>query len=132
MDKQEAYDGIVTWFSQPGAELGFTPEEFGGASCVYRGNGDRASKRRCAVGCLMPDEKYRTTFEGSSVSATEITEALGLGGPEHEETRTFLSSAQSAHDEMAAAVVNGDISGDGVEEFLAKLKIHAKDFGVRV
>lgn len=46
-----------------------------GNGCAYRGEGGR----KCAIGALIPDDKYDPEFEGSDVHCSaEIREAAGI------------------------------------------------------
>lgn len=59
MTKQETFDKVVSHLmTQKERSTQF------GVRCAYRGAGDM----KCAVGCLIPDDKYRADMEGLSVS----------------------------------------------------------------
>ncbi len=71
-----------------------------GATCMYRA----LAGRRCAIGALMPDEKYRPDFEGVGVvsahapmMAADIRRAIGV---EHDSfmMNLFLKALQDVHD----------------------------------
>lgn len=42
--------------------------------CAYRGR----KNTRCAIGCLIPDDRYDAAFEGFAVKKPEIRKAAGL------------------------------------------------------
>lgn len=58
MTEQEVFNKMVDHLRKQGYKR--SQREDG--ACVYRGEGGRM----CAVGCLLPDELYTTTFEGKS------------------------------------------------------------------
>jgi hypothetical protein len=58
--------------------------------CVYRG----ANGCKCAVGCLIPDDKYSPDLEGHGVATTTIREVLG----DYLEHGNMLVSLQRIHD----------------------------------
>lgn len=76
-----------------------------GAGCVYRGPGGV----KCAVGWLIPDEKYRpawdagfgTTPGSPSRKGGEVRTALGIRGPESADAQ-FLTALQGVHDNADA------------------------------
>lgn len=128
MTTQEAYEGIREFFSREGAALAKernTDEGF--TRCFYRGDADRSSSVRCAVGCLIPDELYKPRWESKSISAL-----LGTWGKRDEydpdlgaffegvEDR-FLEAAQGAHDAA------GDASG-----FIEALDVIAREHDLQV
>lgn len=43
-----------------------------GLRCLYRGPGGR----KCAVGCLIPDEKYTSNIEGMDVTCHRVQSVL--------------------------------------------------------
>jgi hypothetical protein len=62
----------------------------------------------CAVGCLIPESKYNSSFEGNSIMASgegtkTLRRVLGLGseflGPSDAEKLALLRSLQQLHDE---------------------------------
>lgn len=42
--------------------------------CAYRGS----DGLKCAIGCLIPERRYKKTFEGKSVTAKEVMKAAGI------------------------------------------------------
>jgi hypothetical protein len=74
-------------------------------TCAYRGE----EGRKCAVGCLIPDNKYTEDLEGLGVlspNVWSILEGEGIVGPQEGNGRStkltrqeeFLSSLQGVHD----------------------------------
>jgi hypothetical protein len=57
MTAQEIFDKVLTHLRKQKAAA------MNGAGCVYRNDKEQS----CAVGCLIPDDKYRDTMEGTSV-----------------------------------------------------------------
>jgi len=111
---QEAYDGIIKWFSKPGRGLGYFTDDAGVVVCEYRTN-DGA---RCAVGCLVSDEEYESTgwmIDNLTVADSALYMRLDLCG--------FLIDAQSIHDFAAAH----DTGVDQVSAFLTRMKIAFPD-----
>lgn len=103
MTKQEIVNEIFKWFTQPGAVLGSEPVSEDGMTCVYRGEGDPTSKVRCGIGCLIPDDVYDPTYEGSAVShlvfeptVIRHDELIAVIG---DQNVGFLCEIQNAHDD---------------------------------
>lgn len=94
---QEAYEGIVSWFSRPKPVYGWDAAE---NSCAYRGGEAAASKFRCAVGCLMTAAEYRKIQEIDGPG--DIVVKLGWDADgDRGRLSDFLSAAQSIHDACA-------------------------------
>lgn len=122
LSRQDVIDRVKEYFSRPGAVLAQfpDPEAARGKRCVYRGDNDPHSPVRCAVGCLIPDELYRSEMEDKTADAVldsypELTRRL-FGTVT---VRSFLSAIQTRHD-----------SADTVEEFLDSLRIFAMAKGL--
>jgi hypothetical protein len=83
-----------------------------GATCKYRGD----EGMTCAIGCLIPNAKYRPEFEGEAVwSATwglEIIKAAGL----RKNQRGLAEELQKVHDSFPPT------------EWKAALRAVAKEF----
>lgn len=62
MTNQEIFTKVVQHLRQQGK-----PAKRG-AQCAYRGDGGTM----CAVGCLIPDEHYNSSFEGMSIKYKPI------------------------------------------------------------
>lgn len=70
----------------------------GDGLCAYRG----ADGRACAVGQLIPDDKYSGPLEGKSPHQI-ATYHMGLETPPTAEEERFLEGLQSAHDTAATS-----------------------------
>lgn len=68
MTNQEMFDKVAAHLLAQG-----TPAMAGG-KCRYRG----ANGTKCAIGCLIPDERYDARFEGDSVYAELVAKAAGI------------------------------------------------------
>ena len=144
MTVEEARREIKEFFSRPDAELAKVRDaEEGGMKCVYRGNDDPSSPLRCAFGCLLPDELYDPSLEGSSLHAC-LPQRMGMSASwqrvrEHffpeglpgdyiaarkaSALYAFLFDAQQAHDAD---------STETVEQFLVMLDEVAVEHGIAV
>jgi len=60
------------------------------AGCAYRGDGGL----RCALGWLIPDERYHHSLEGRGVGEPEVLNATGIS---HEDA-DFAIALQGVHD----------------------------------
>jgi hypothetical protein len=69
-----------------GMSTGMTP-----GSCMYRG----PQETKCAVGCLIPDEKYKVELENISASDTRILAAVGA---DDYALLELMSDLQHVHD----------------------------------
>lgn len=66
--------------------------EYGTKTCLYRG----PANTRCGIGFLIPDSKYKTSFEGKSVWAVPILNCLGVEINSAE--ADILGDIQDVHD----------------------------------
>lgn len=101
MDNQAVYNKVKRLLVQQGRQA-----RNDGEGCQYRGKpyrGHRGMKQSmCAIGCLIPDDKYKPVFEsigglsryGDSKDDGPILKAAGLT----EEQRRFACDLQAAHD----------------------------------
>lgn len=121
MTPQEAYEQIRAWFSKPDAQLAWDTESGG---CVYRGNSDPHSPLRCAVGCLIPDDKYKPSFEhcGLRQPGDDLDGGMVVANAD---LRRFLSAAQDVHDHYASLDAT-------TEEFLVELDTVAERHGLEL
>jgi len=91
MTNQEIFDRVLQHLrtqGRPSKTIGPDNRKI----CAYRGEGGT----RCAIGCLLPDEKYHSGMENTDVLALldrwpELGEYLGTNHP-------FLRMLQLAHD----------------------------------
>lgn len=85
MTKQEYYDLLVQC-----CDDGTFPSSNENRDCLYRGPGNK----RCAIGLLIPDDKYNSSMEGVSITSKiydvcEVPEGL---------TFDDLAEIQNCHD----------------------------------
>jgi hypothetical protein len=98
MDRQAIFDKVATHLLKQNAK------SRGPMGCQYRGSGGRM----CAIGCLIPDDKYNDTYEGLVVPKREdigyddegrlfrtLQECIGA---ETDEDIDFLRALQVVHD----------------------------------
>lgn len=99
MDKQTAYNRIRAHFSKPGAEFAFNAED---RSCYYRVGYKPYSKKRCAVGVLIPDGKYAAAEVKSDLEGLSPDQVCEWLWPDaDEDLKAFLSVCQNLHDYSA-------------------------------
>ena len=88
MTLQEIYDKVRNHMLKQGRRSVISDNS---RSCAYRGSGGMM----CAVGCLIPDEKYSPDIEG--MSAEKLKEGL-FPFPLTQRVRCLLSELQLIHD----------------------------------
>lgn len=93
MDHQTIFDTVVRHLGKQG---GPAVDESG--ICSYRA----PDGKKCAVGCLLPDEMYRTSMDNNNegVSVTGLVETFEVPAYFHENLE-LLQRLQSAHDTWA-------------------------------
>ena len=99
LTKQEYYDLLVTT-SRNGGFPAIRVDDHGFNNCVYRGE----DGRRCAVGLIMPDDRYKKELEGST--ASHVCKICGVDWIPEGIMAADLENIQSAHDNLS----NGDWS----------------------
>ena len=62
--------------------------------CTYRG----FDGRMCAIGCLIPPERYEKFLEGKSATSSVVLTAIGFDLNVNDYTRRFLEDLQAIHD----------------------------------
>lgn len=87
MTIEKAYQGMKEYFSRPGAELAFDKYE---KTCKYR----TIDGKKCAIGCLIPDDMYNPGMEHTAV---ELVVEQEMGWTDTR-LKSFLFSAQEMHD----------------------------------
>ena len=97
LTKQEYYDLLVTT-SRNGGFPAVRVDDYCFNNCVYRG-GDG---RKCAVGLIMPDDRYKKELEGTT--ASHVCKVCGTDWVPKGITAEDLENIQSAHDNLS----NGD------------------------
>ncbi len=112
MTYQEAFDKVVKHlYAQKRQAINYT------GSCQYR----VSSGRKCAIGALIPDEEYKSSMEGCSISYLDTIGRF----PESLKgfSMDFLSRLQKVHDDVNNLGVNGP-----TENMASALLNIAKDF----
>lgn len=117
---QTAYDKIRTYFSKPGADFAVSRSE---GMCRYRVVDEDGVTRKCAVGVLIPDERYGSDMEGGAVQDV-LDEAFGHEGYDAD-FLVFCERAQTAHDSEA-------FGGKSVPAFIRGLDELARQYGLKV
>ena len=72
MTDQELFDKVKAHLLKQNARS--TDAYSGGTTCAYRG----AEGRKCAIGCLIPDEDYSMILEGKGPYVPAVRIAAGL------------------------------------------------------
>jgi hypothetical protein len=85
------------------------------STCAYRGGGTTA----CAVGCLIPDDRYVPEMEEHTVEDDIVRNIM----PELQPFELMLYDVQSVHDTNAAR----DTDGAFVRDSLAQALIHVAE-----
>jgi hypothetical protein len=113
MTIDEMYNQMKDHFSRPGAVLSKSPPESGGMG-YYRLDRDPLSPARCAVGCLIPDDKYNSDWEGLNVldamDESNIGEILGVSKKDAKSV-SFLMAAQRQHDTHTSTSTTSFLEG---------------------
>jgi len=87
MEAQEIFDKVAAHLEQ---QRSTSIEE--GGTCMYRG----AVGKMCAIGCLIPDDKYNRQMEYQGVTGPDVKPVLEeLGLYEH---KKLLDDLQILHD----------------------------------
>jgi hypothetical protein len=141
----EAHRRIKAYFSKPDAKFGYDTEI---GVCQYRAFDHEAGRyRKCAVGVLIPDDKYDDSLEDEVAPRDLVWQGIINGVMTKEEKKelgNFLTSAQEAHDTHAVGKKyvpppqgSGQMGSHVVVEqtipaFLRELDDVAKRYGVFV
>lgn len=89
--KQETFDTVVAHLRKQGRAA-----VSAAGACRYRSDeGDK-----CAVGCLIPDERYRPLFEGKRVDPDDPSDHLTILLTELGHSLSLCQSLQHVHDRM--------------------------------
>lgn len=109
---QEVYDTVVNHHRTQGRQA------TSNGSCRYR----TADGLKCAIGCLIPDDKYDSTFEGKGVYSPSGPGFLfGYGEKLH-----LLGSFQLLHDNASNWTYTG-VSGIALEDVANRHKLKYKE-----
>jgi len=123
--RQEMYDKLFVRFSKPTTLMGINPQSTSDTSeCIYRGNENPASRRKCAVGSCIPNSVYKPAMEGNAVDSLiknfpEVAAYL----PKDIE---FVVEVQTEHD-VSADLYKEDNNAARME-FLRRLNAVAKRY----
>lgn len=101
--QQGLFDTVVTHLFTQGRPALITPEDdFDGAvgDCLYRG----PNNTKCAVGCLIPDDRYTPDLENLEASNPLVMSAVGAPA----EHGRLMKDLQLAHDSGAVRDDNDD------------------------
>lgn len=92
---QQLYETVVLHQRKQGQKSHVKLAE-GDYSCRYRGS----DGRKCAIGCLIPDDVYKPAMEGGDVSDIIAKDLLPLNlAAEFHKNLRLLSLLQKIHDE---------------------------------
>jgi hypothetical protein len=80
------------------ASQGFTLAKNQGGACMYR-----ADKSRCAIGWLIPDDKYDINIEGSALRFSTTVQNAVMSDELRADERNleFLCALQLVHDDLS-------------------------------
>src|SRR5690242_9312300 len=93
MTNQQAFTNVVKHLRRQGTPAFIDdPEAEKGIRCVYRAD----DGKKCAIGCLIPDDEYRDVFDdGDGYTLTNVIQAVtALHGLDE----SMLASLQALHD----------------------------------
>jgi hypothetical protein len=97
MDKQEAFDIVYKGvLSQGGRSMGYFIGDKKELGCMYRGE----KGRKCAIGWLIPDDKYDVKFDSETeypANPMLVLKEVGIELP-----YDFVDELQDAHDDCEA------------------------------
>lgn len=89
-DRQTAFAKVLTHLRQQGQQA---VDEDG--DCMYRG----LNNTMCAVGCLIPDDRYDTDMEMTPATAGIVYDAIE-GEPGEDDSQFVLEMQQMLHDQF--------------------------------
>lgn len=97
MTNQQLFDTVATHLLTQRTRSIATKN--GVTRCAYRGR----KGTRCAIGCLIPDDRYDAAFEGFAVSKPEILKAAGLRSAQ----QFLVVELQQIHDMISPSLWRG-------------------------
>jgi len=97
MTDQELFDRVATHLLMQGRRA--MRGGMGSDYCAYRS----PDGLTCAIGCLIPDERYDPELEGQSATSYAVLNAAGLTG----EQARLASVLQHIHDDPSVEAVEG-------------------------
>ena len=98
MNRQMIYDMVRDHLMNQGKRAAQWRPLLKKVECRYRGS----NGTMCAIGCLIPDEKYDPSFEGRGVTGLPL-DALVFAGVKDRSDVRFLEDLQDIHDDGAPA-----------------------------
>jgi len=132
MNNQQIFDHVKEFFLKQG-KPSINIHAAGGGTCKYK----TSDGLKCAVGCLIPDDKYTSSIEGYGV-ALILRDTISPNSGEDKLIKTLKSSGiskrsfpllealQDAHDSCAFKY-----SDNFINLFLEALEKVAKDFRLK-
>lgn len=108
LTRQEAFNTALAGLRQQGRPSG------GSGGCFYRS----PDGCKCAIGWLIPDDKYSPDLEGCSAESADVIAAMG---GDSQESHFYYDMQGSIHDHLTVK--------DG--NFRDNLELRAKDFAYR-
>lgn len=129
--KQEIFNLVWKHFIEEKNPASYEPalERAHENPCRYRRSGQADDPIRCAVGLLIPDEKYTSDLEGYGVQT--VLRAMHIRATCAE--AIFLNDLQATHDESARMALDphsADFPVDFHQELEARLKSFALENGL--
>lgn len=116
---QETFDTVVAHLRRQAAKAEIRGPSPGEKICAYRGS----DGRRCAAGCLIPDNRYRPSFEYTVVGRTDGTRN------DHANAVTRLMEELGHEIDLVIALQN--VHDDAqVTQWEGRLDQVAEDFGL--
>jgi hypothetical protein len=91
LTQQEIFNRVYTGLKAQGFKRSLSGPDDAVSRCRYRGE----DGLKCAIGHLIPDEKYEEGLEGLCASVVEVRNASGTSGIDW----NFLDDLQVCHDE---------------------------------
>jgi len=112
--RQQMIDNIREHFSKPDAVFAIDIEN---RTCLYRGNNDPFSPKRCAFGVQIPDEFYKSSFE-NRIASDVVYSDENLTRMFSSEDDEFIDEFQTIHDAFARTHHLGPILRDARDHII--------------
>ena len=96
-------------------------------SCMYR-TGDGL---KCAIGALIPDERYYPKLENQGVDSKDVLEALGWSQDEITDLKGMAERLQNIHDNMPVGAWPKCLKQFAIQEGLSAAKVHELEASFR-
>ena len=93
MNRQEVFNTVKEHLLRQGTRSIW---HYSSSTCLYRG----PEGRKCAIGCLIPDEYYQPSMEGIAIDSFrgEFDYVLSYLGVNCDDDIEFLQDLQNVHD----------------------------------